>query len=102
MSKFTSGEWEYSEYVPEGITLNGREYLIQADGEDVALARTEADAELIVKAPAMYSFLLKIEEELRACAECDSYDEELDDCKLLAENIADSIKELFRLEGEHD
>ena len=57
MSKFTSGKWEYSEYVPEGITLNGREYLIQADGEDVALARTEANARLIAAAPELYKML---------------------------------------------
>ena len=59
MSKFTGGKWQYSEYIPEGITLNGREYLIQADGEDVALARTESDARLIAAAPEMYKMLRK-------------------------------------------
>ena len=57
MSKFTAGKWQYSEYIPEGITLNGREYLIQADGEDVALVRTESDARLIAAAPEMYKTL---------------------------------------------
>ena len=37
--------------------MNGREYLIQADGEDVALARTESDARLIATAPEMYELL---------------------------------------------
>ena len=60
MSKFTGGEWQYSEYIPEGITLNGREYLIQADGEDVALARTESDARLIAAAPEMYTLAAEL------------------------------------------
>ncbi len=59
MSKFTKGEWNYlEEYIPEGITLNGKEYLIQSESrEDVALVWTEADARLIAAAPKMYERL---------------------------------------------
>lgn len=58
MSKFTKGQWYYEEYIPEGVTLNGKEYLIQSESkEDVALVRTEADARLIAHAPELYSML---------------------------------------------
>ena len=58
MSKFTKGQWYYEEYIPEGVTLNGKEYLIQSENkEDVALVRTEADARLIARAPEMYAML---------------------------------------------
>ena len=57
MSKFTSGRWEYKEYVPEGITLNGVEYLICSGDEEVALVRCEEDARLIEHAPRMYELL---------------------------------------------
>lgn len=57
MMNFTAGKWEYSEYIPEGITLNGREYLIHSCGEEVALARREEDARLITAAPKMYELL---------------------------------------------
>ena len=57
MSKFTKGKWEYVEYIPEGITLNGKEYLVMSGGEDVALALRENDARLIAAAPEMYETL---------------------------------------------
>ena len=57
MLEYTKGKWEYVEYIPEGITLNGKEYLIMAGGEDVALALRENDARLIAAAPEMYEAL---------------------------------------------
>ena len=62
MSEFTQGEWVYREYIPEGITLNGVEYLIHIEGEDdpekdIALALKEADARLIAEAKNMYKQL---------------------------------------------
>ena len=57
MSKFTGGKWEHTEYVPEGITLNGREYVISSMDEEIALVRTEADARLIAAAPDMYELV---------------------------------------------
>ena len=57
MSKFTPGKWEYTEYFPEGIILNGTEYLIFSGDKDVALTKTEADARLITFAPAMHALL---------------------------------------------
>ena len=60
MQEFTKGKWEYVEYIPEGITLNGKEYLIMSGGEDVALALRENDARLIAAAPEMYHMLSKI------------------------------------------
>ena len=58
MRNFTAGKWEYLEYIPEGITLNGREYLIHSCDGDVALARREEeDARLIAAAPKMYELL---------------------------------------------
>lgn len=58
MSKFTKGQGYYEEYIPEGVTLNGKEYLIQSENkEDVALVRTEADARLIAHVPEMYAML---------------------------------------------
>ena len=65
MSEFTQGEWVYREYIPEGITLNGVEYLIHIEGEDdpekdIALALKEADARLIAEAKNMYKLLHKV------------------------------------------
>ena len=64
MPDFTGGEWEYEEFVPEGITINGTEYIIYTgsvnpdeEGEDIALAKRETDARLIVAAPEMYNAL---------------------------------------------
>ena len=59
MSKFTAGRWNYlEEYIPEGITLNEKEYLIQSESrEDVALVWTEANARLIAAAPEMHELL---------------------------------------------
>ena len=59
MSKFTPGRWNYlEEYIPEGITLNEKEYLIQSESrEDVALVWTEANARLIAAAPEMHELL---------------------------------------------
>ena len=54
MSDFTKGKWQYSEYVPEGVTLNGTEYLIKSGNEEIALVATEADARLITTAPEFY------------------------------------------------
>ena len=57
------GKWKYSEYVPEGITLNGREFLITPENEDtggnndIALVLQEENARLIAAAPEMYSLL---------------------------------------------
>ena len=67
MPNFTTGEWKYEEYVPNGVTINGKEYIIytgsvnpKEPGEDIALARREADARLIAAAPEMYELLVKI------------------------------------------
>ncbi len=59
MSKFTAGRWNYlEEYIPEGITQNKKEYLIQSESrKDVALVCTEANARLIAVAPEMYECL---------------------------------------------
>ena len=65
MLYFTTGEWKYEEYVPNGVTINGKEYIIytgsvnpKEPGEDIALARREADARLIAAAPEMYELLM--------------------------------------------
>ena len=65
MLYFTTGEWKYEEYVPNGVTINGKEYIIytgsvnpKEPGEDIALARREADAQLIAAAPEMYELLM--------------------------------------------
>ena len=75
MSKFTAGRWNYlEEYIPEGITLNEKEYLIQSESrEDVALVWTEANARLIAAAPEMYRLLkevLMLKEELIPTSDC--------------------------------
>ena len=59
MPEFTPGEWEIQEYVPEGITLNGKEYAIYSTQEEapLALVVSEADARLIAAAPEMYALL---------------------------------------------
>ena len=78
MSKFTKGKWEYAEYVPEGVTINGKEFIIftesvnpQDEGDDVALARREADARLIAAAPEMYEELIFAMAALRDGDVCD-------------------------------
>ena len=57
MTNFSKGKWEYAEYVPEGVSLNGKEFIISAEGIDVALAKREYDARLIAAAPEMYKLL---------------------------------------------
>ena len=65
---YTRGYWKYMEYVPEGVTINGKEYLITPEGgvgtgkDDIALVRREADAKIITEAPIMYGLLFKLEE----------------------------------------
>ncbi len=78
MSKFTKGKWDYAEYVPEGVTINGKEYIIftgsvnpDDDGDDIALARREADARLIAAAPDMYEELIFAMAALRDGDSCD-------------------------------
>lgn len=78
MSEFTKGKWEYAEYVPEGVTINGKEFIIftgsvnpQDEGDDVALARREADARLIAAAPEMYEELIFAMAALRDGDSCD-------------------------------
>ena len=93
-------KWSYVEHPLISLGDNEQWYLIGSPERPVGYVRNAEDAKLIVKAPVMYDFLLKIEEELRACAESYTYDEELDDCKLLTGNIADHIKELLGLEAE--
>lgn len=57
----TKGDWYYVEYIPEGISINGIEYLITTDKEnpqnDIALALHEEDARLIAVAPEMLATL---------------------------------------------
>lgn len=57
MSEFTKGNWQYAEFVPEGVSLNGKEFIISAEGNDIALAKREDDARLIAAAPEMYKLL---------------------------------------------
>ena len=64
MPNFTTGEWKYEEYVPNGVTINGKEYIIytgsvnpKEPGEDIALAKREADARLITAAPELFKEL---------------------------------------------
>lgn len=57
MRKFTPGNWKYQKYIPEGVTLNGKEYVITNGQNDIALTITEADARLIAAAPEMYRLL---------------------------------------------
>lgn len=54
MSNFTFGKWEYEEYIPYGITLNGTEYLVRQGETDIALVKREEDARLITAAPELY------------------------------------------------
>ena len=86
--KFTSGKWNYEEYIPDGVTLNGKEYLISSEGnceeyipggvtpkskeylissgwKEVALAVKEADERLIAAAPEMYELLEMAAQSLR-------------------------------------
>ena len=93
-------KWSYVEHPLISLGDNEQWYLVGSPERAVGYVRDEEDARLIAAAPVMYDILLKIAEELRACAECESYDEELDDCKLLTGNIADHIKELLGLEAE--
>ena len=95
-------KWSYVEHPLIGLGDNKQWYLVGSPERTIGYVRDKEDARLIAKAEEMHDFLLQIEEELRACAESDSYDEELDDCKLLAGNIADSIRELLREEAEHE
>ena len=57
MNGFTKGEWRYKECIPEGITLNSKEYLIRDGDTDIALVRKEEDARIIARAPEMYELL---------------------------------------------
>ena len=51
-------KWKYKEYVPEGVSLNGVEFLItDENNKDVALTLKEKDARLIATAPEMYEKL---------------------------------------------
>ena len=93
-------KWSYIAHPLISLGDNEQWYLLGSPERAIGYVRNEEDARLIAAAPVMYDILLKIAEELRACAECESYDEELDDCKLLAGNIADSIKELLEQEAK--
>ena len=73
MPDFTKGIWKYEEYGPNGVTINGKEYIIytgsvnsKEPGEDIALAKREADARLIIVAPEMYELLEECADELGA------------------------------------
>ena len=64
MYEFTQGVWGYKEYVPEGVTVNGYQYIIGSEGEtensdvdDIALVKREHDARLIAAAPELYRIL---------------------------------------------
>lgn len=61
MSRFTRGEWKFDEYIHEGVTLNGKQYIIFAKDvnkdHDVALVKRKEDALLIAAAPEMYELL---------------------------------------------
>ena len=65
MSRFHD-KWKYSEYVPEGISLNGREFLVTPENgdasgkDDIALVVHEKDARLIAAAPEMYKLLKRV------------------------------------------
>ena len=67
MKQFSQGKWKIAEYVPEGVTINGKEYIIFNEGEnhdyertDIALARHEEDARLIAAAPGMFNLILSL------------------------------------------
>ena len=68
MNKFTKGKWKYTEYVPEGVTLNDKQYIISAEFydedenvkdvvPDIALVKREDDARFIAAAMDMYCTL---------------------------------------------
>ena len=95
-------EWSYVEHPLIGLGDNKQWYLVGSPERTIGYVRGKEDARLIAKAEKMHDFLLQIEKELRACAESDWYYEELDDFKLLAGDIADSIRELLGEETEHD
>ena len=65
MSRFHD-KWKYSEYVPEGISLNGREFLVTPENgdasgkDDIALVVHEKDARLIAAAPELYKLLKEL------------------------------------------
>ena len=69
MSRFHD-KWKYSEYVPEGISLNGREFLVTPENgdpsgkDDIALVAHEDDARLIAAAPEMYELLKRVHKRL--------------------------------------
>ena len=101
MPNFTTGEWKYEEYVPNGVTINGKEYIIytgsvnpKEPGKDIALARREADARLIAAAPEMYDELY---EALQLCEGKSSYggDEFAKQAKSIRELLA-------RIDGKED
>ena len=97
MSEFSNGIWEYVEYIPEGITLNGKEYLIMSGGEDVALALRENDARLIAAAPELYhmvAYLLGYVREWKAISSGTVYKEKV------SRDISKAETLLARIDGE--
>ena len=65
MSRFHD-KWKYSEYIPEGISLNGKEFIVTPENgdpsgkDDIALVGQEENARLIAAAPEMYDTLDRV------------------------------------------
>ena len=64
MSEFTQGKWEYADFVHDGVTFNGKEYIIFTKSSipdnkaiHIALAKREEDARLIAAAPDMLGLI---------------------------------------------
>ena len=101
MSRF-HGKWKYSEYVAEGISLNGREFFITPENgdasgkDDIALVAHEKDARLIAASPKMYSLLKRVHKRLYRFDKKESIIEVED----LANIVKESALLLNRIDGE--
>ncbi len=97
MSRFTEDGWEYSEYVPEGTTLNGTEYLIKSGVKDIALVATEVNARLIASAPEMYDELYDTLQLLKGKSSYES-----DEFAIQAKSIEELFARIDKEEAEHE
>lgn len=105
MADFTQGKWMYEEFVPEGVTLNGKEYMIFTESvnpeerrEEIALVVKEGDAKLMTAAPAMYDLLLECLDVFE-----DIISRQCPDCSDDVENMRDYLEEfLARINGKED
>ena len=96
MPSFSGRIWEYSQYVPEGITLNGNEYLIhEENGEDIALTNREEYARAIALVPDMFDMLCDCETCLRIISK-------YNDTHIIPFMIKDIEKLISRVEGTEE